>query len=118
MPDTTPPVIGASSISTPTVYSSTNCGPTSVVIQVSVTDNSSGVAGVTLLLRDTSTGGLTSYTMQHSSGNTWTKTIAFTDIGYAGTFNPEFRAVDNAKNLSGIDQPRGLFSTKYCIIIR
>jgi len=89
-----------------------------VLIQVSVTDDSSGVAAVTLLLRDTATGGLKSFTMQPPiarGSTTWTRTIYFGDLGYAGQFNPEFRAVDNAKNLSGIVGTRLLFNTNYCI---
>ena len=73
------------------------CGPYSITISAIVDDNLSGVAGVTLRLRDAQYLGVAGTFEMGQAGNTWSFTVdnSLLDIG---KYTYEFRAIDKAGN--------------------
>ncbi len=79
------------------------CGPYSIEFGAIVDDDESGVASVTLRLRNAQ-GQVVSQRAMTQSGNSWSVTVAATSLAL-GNYLFEFRALDKAGNAAVVAHP-------------
>jgi len=111
------PTVNGATLSTKIVWwGSSKCGPTSITITANVTDNKggSGVASVTMQLRETQTGGQSTHSLAKTGANTYA--VTFQGANLNGHYVFLLGAKDKKGNDSGFVRNSGwVFDAQVCL---